>query len=309
MRVKLKKGKQQELITKFKQDNNCSWSDMARSFKVSSTSLRDWRLEKNLLPIYAFNILDKNNTHKKFILKYKKDKWGMIAGGRSSTGTTKYIHFPPLNENLAEFIGIILGDGNILAYKKGKKVRSYKVTIAGDSRYDYEYLKKYVANLSKNLFHMEPKFYKSKSANCIYLILYGLRLIEFFTKMGLKPGNKIKNKITIPKWIWTKNKYLKACIRGLIDTDGSVYELLPHWPGLFQISFTNKNFKLLNDVRRALLSLGYSVSEISNKNKKNSSPRIYITKKEEINKFYKEIGFNNPKHSKKLLNFIHSPIV
>lgn len=139
----------------------------------------------------------------------------------------------------------------------------------------------------------------------MYISLYSLKLVEFFSEMKLFPGNKIKNQSTIPEWIWKDKSYLSACIRGLYDTDGSVYELLPHWPGLFQIYFSNRNLTLLKDVRKALIKLEIKVSEISNL-KEGSTPRIYITKKDQIKKFYKTIGFKNQRHIRK---FENSPIV
>ena len=39
---------------------------------------------------------------------------------------------------------------------------------------------------------------------------------------GIKPGNKKQNNVGIPNWIFDSKKYLRACIRGLIDTDGGV---------------------------------------------------------------------------------------
>jgi len=228
----------------------------------------------------------------------KPKNWGQIKGGLNSPGNTKEIKIPKKDEKLAEFIGIALGDGNIHSYIKSKKIRNYSIRIAGDSRHDYEYLTKYVSKLSQGLFSLEPKFHYRTGTNCMYLSLYGLKLVQYFSELGLKPGNKIKNKLTIPDWVWKKDSYLKACIRGLYDTDGSVYELLPHWPGLFQIYFSNKNLTLLRDVRKALIKLGFKVSKISGL-KKDATPKIYITRKEEVQKFYKTIGFKNQKHFKK----------
>ena len=91
---------------------------------------------------------------------------------------------------------------------------------------------------------------------------------------------------------------MAACVRGLYDTDGSVYELLPHWPGLFQVYFSNRNSTLLKDVRKALLKLGINISKISLQ--KGVTPRIYITKKSEIKKFKETIGFKNDRHLKKI---------
>ena len=103
------------------------------------------------------------------------------------------------------------------------------------------------------------------------------------------------------------NCFLRNCLRGLYDTDGSVYELLPHWPGLFQIYFSNKNTNLLNDVRNALISLGINVSNISHQDGRNT-PRIYITRKDQIIKFCNTIGFKNQKHFRKLQK-LYSPVV
>lgn len=228
----------------------------------------------------------------------KPKNWGQVKGGKNSTGNTKRISMPNPSEELAEFFGIVLGDGNVESYKKGKKIRAYSVKIAGDSLNDYEYLVNYVFVLSKKLFNIEPKIYFSKRSRCAYVVLHGVMLVKYLEKMGLTSGNKIKNQVTIPSWIWEKEEYLKSCIRGLIDTDGSVYELLPNWPGLFQISFDNNNIRLLEDTRKALIHLGFNVSKISKKG--DYGGRIYLTRKDQIKKFYEEIGLNNPKHSKKL---------
>ncbi|MAG52866.1 MAG: hypothetical protein CMH62_02790 [Nanoarchaeota archaeon] len=231
-------------------------------------------------------------------METKQKNWGQIKGGLNSTGNTKEIKIPKKDEKLAEFIGIVLGDGNINSFKKGKKIRTYCVRIAGDSRHDRTYLTSYVKKLSSDLFNLEPRFHYSNGANCMYLSLYSLRLVEYFSEMKLLPGNKITNQTTIPKWIWKKDSYLAACVRGLYDTDGSVYELLPHWPGLFQVYFSNRNSTLLKDVRKALLKLGINISKISLQ--KGVTPRIYITKKSEIKKFKETIGFKNDRHLKKI---------
>lgn len=70
----------------------------------------------------------------------KPKNWRQIKGGLNSTGTTKTIRISKKDEKLAEFIGIVLGDGNIHSFKKGKKVGVYSIRIAGDSRHDRNYL-------------------------------------------------------------------------------------------------------------------------------------------------------------------------
>jgi len=211
-------------------------------------------------------------------------------------GTTKNIRIPEKDEKLAELVGIILGDGNIHSFK-GKKSTSYMVRIAGDSNTDREYLLGYVKPLCDYLFDLDSKIFKHRTHNELLVIINSKKVVEFLTSIGMSTGNKIKNQVTIPNWIYKDNRLLRACIRGLVDTDGSVYELKTHWPGIWQICFTNKNMILLNDFKKSLAKLEVGCSNIYVGKK---TPKIYITKKADVRKFYKEIGFSNIKHRNKL---------
>lgn len=109
-------------------------------------------------------------------------------------------------------------------------------------------------------------------------------------KLGLKSGNKIKNRI--PKWVFSSKKYLQACIRGLIYTDGSVLPITGK--NYTYIWFTCANSDLREDFSKAMNILGYKIAKWNF----NGTPETYIGSKELIRKYYKEIGFNNPKHNK-----------
>lgn len=232
---------------------------------------------------------------KEFKIIKKKRGWNL-----------KIINIPPLDEKLTEFVGIVLGDGNIHQHQSTNGT-SYMVRISGDSIKDKEYLENYVAKLGENLFNIKAKFYLHKDHNELMVLFVGRLVVEFMIHIGLKPGNKIQSQTTIPKWIWKSDELLKACIRGLIDTDGSVYELLPNWPGLFQLTFENRNITLLRDLRKAFLKLGYNISKICG-NRTEHGTKFYITRKADIKKFYKEICFSNPKHKRKL-DALYSPVV
>ena len=141
---------------------------------------------------------------------------------------------------------------------------------------------------------------KPKDKVCMPSEILSKNLIEFLISIGLKYGDKVVNKVGIPNWIKSDLTFLKACIRGLIDTDGSIYELKPHWPGLWQICFTNKSEQLLSDFSEGLISVGINPSKTYRYKDGKKTPKIYVTKKSELSKFYKEIGFSNPKHQNKL---------
>ena len=200
---------------------------------------------------------------------------------------------------MAELVGIILGDGNIHIYK-GKKSTSYMVRIAGDSIKEKEYLVNHVKPLCEDLFGLTCKTYQHKTHNELIISINSKKVVEFLLSIGLKNGNKIKSQVSIPRWIVANNSFLKACLKGLIDTDGSIYELKPHWPGLWQICFTNKSEQILSDFSKGLAQLDIKCSNTYRYKSGIKTPKIYITKKSELSKFYKEIGFSNPKHQNKL---------
>ncbi len=227
----------------------------------------------------------------------KQKNWGQIKGGRKSTGNTKNITIPKKDKKLAELIGIILGDGNI---QQREVSSTYQLRIVGDSNKDKEYLINYVKPLVDSLFNVDSKIYKHNKFNELFVNVASKKVVEVLISIGMQPGDKIKNQVTIPNWVYKNKSLLKACIRGLIDTDGSIYELKPHWPGLWQICFTNKNEALLNDFRNGLIKVGINPSRIYRYKDGKKTPKIYITKKSELSKFYKEIGFSNPKHLNKL---------
>ena len=297
MRIKLKKGKQKELL--YKNKNQFTWKDFSKYLNVSESALVEWSKEKNLMPLKVYRKLDPHNEYKKDIIEIKKNYWGQIKAGLNSKGSLKEIKIAKKSKELAELIGIILGDGNIHYFKKGKKIGSYMLRIAGDKINDYDYITRYVFNLIKRLFNVEPKIEKRKS-NEILVIVHSRRLVEFLIEHGLKSGDKIKNNTSIPQWVFEDKEYLKSCIRGLIDTDGCIYSLKPKYPNYYQLSFKNYNSQLLKDVRRAFITLGYPISNIS------KDIQIYLTQQKYLRKFYKEIGFSNKKHIKR---FANSPMV
>lgn len=293
MRLKLKTGKQEELIKKAK--GSKTWKELARELNVSESYLRnELRYEVRYLNEQLYEKLCDiaKVNYDKYIVKKLPTNWGQVKGGKNSRGNTKEIRIPNKTEGLAEFVGIVLGDGHIFSYrnyKNGKVISVHQVKIFGNKNDDEDYLLNFVSPLCERLFNLKPKVKVLEEQNAIVIILSSVRLVEFLSSIGLKAGNKITNQLTIPKWIWKNKKFLKACIRGLFDTDGSLYVLTPHWPELLQLCFKNKNKKLLKDVRAALRRLGFRVSRIS-------GDRIYITQQSEIDKFLKEINFNNLKH-------------
>lgn len=305
MRLKFVKGKQKELIKKFKKKNNLTWDGFCKELGVRYGRVLAYIYETSYIDEILYKKLDVGGDFKKYIIEQKEDNWGKKKGGINSPGRIKNIIEPKDSKELAEFYGIMLGDGNshqTKYYKTRTNKRGvFMIRIVGDSKLDNFYLSNYVKPLIEKLFGVNVNVGNFKNSNAMFLTAYGIKIIEFLEKKGFPPGDKIKNKLRISEWIKNNRNYLRACLRGLYDTDGSVYKLTNQ--NSHQICFTNVNKGLLNDVREGLLSLGINCSKISKKD-------VYITKKSEIRKFLKLVGFNNNRHLKKVKMWkLDSPVV
>lgn len=298
MRIKLKKGKQKKLILLVKKDS--SWSKMSKLLHLSISYLsKDLANEKRLLSENVYKKLcDLAGTNfDEFILKRLDDNWGRSKGGKQSKKNIKSFVEPEKSKELAEVFGIILGDGHLSDYVRGKKIRVYCIRIAGNSYSDEEYIKKYIPSLFSTVFGECGSIIQSKVCDCAYFTIYGKRLVEFLKANGLKAGNKVKNNVGIPSWIKENPSFLKSCLKGLIDTDGSVHQISKTNKNL-RIDFTNHSKKLLEDAHSSFIKLGFNPSKIID------DRHFFLSKFKEIERYILEIGFSNSKNLKRAKLFL-----
>ncbi len=299
MRILLEKSKQKELILKAKEKR--TWKELSKILNINEQYLyRELKNEKVSLSEEIYSKLCKvvNENFDKFIIKKLSDNWGQSIGGKNSTGSTKKLPEIIFNDKLAEFAGAVLGDGHV-EYNKEKGV--YHIRIAGDLVKDKDYHINYLRDIIEKTFNLKASEIKRLKSNERFLDIYSINIVKFFMSMGINPGDKIRNQSTIPVWIWKDKKFLMACVRGLIDTDGSVFRMSNQDPNLIRINFTNHNITLLNDTRKAFLNLGFHPSKIIN------NRQFHISRQDEIKKYLKEIGFSNKKH-KDRLKMMKSPV-
>lgn len=176
---------------------------------------------------------------------------------------------------LAEIIGILLGDGSLTHFQI--------VVTLGNKEYSYA---EYVKSLMNKVFHADAKIgIRETKYNDVYF--GSVEISSWLQDQGLV-FNKVKDQVDVPGWIFCKDSYKKACLRGFFDTDGSVYKIRHG----IQLSFTNYSVPLILSLRKMLFELEYTPSRLS-------SHKIYITRKEEIIRFFKEIQPKNKKHLKR----------
>ena len=126
----------------------------------------------------------------------------------------KIVIFPKYSENLAEFFGIMMGDGGIN--------NDWQVNITVNAIADADY-SQHIYALFKKLFGIVPVVRKRKTTNALVITLSSTSAVDFLVSKGLIRGNKLKNGLCIPRWILDKRSYRKFCVRGLVDTDGCMF--------------------------------------------------------------------------------------
>lgn len=121
---------------------------------------------------------------------------------------------PKQSSRLAEFIGIMLGDGGI----NNPWQANITVNAIKDANYAH-----YITKLCIDLFGIAPTIRKRKDHDALVICLTSTSLVDFLVNKGLPRGNKLKHGLRMPSWILSKSTYRKACVRGLIDTDGCLF--------------------------------------------------------------------------------------
>jgi len=194
---------------------------------------------------------------------------------------------PELTPELAEIVGIMFGDGCLYLDRLNK----YQ-TIISFNKKERDYLH-YVKNLFET-YLVGYHFCITENKDEVLLrntsIFVGKQLIE----AGLKAGNKIDNKITIPEWIFNNRIFLMHFIRGLFDTDGCIYRKYDNY---VQIQLKLACKESIDSVYRTLKKLSFNPSKVQEEsNKHKFAWKIYLCRQNEIRLFFDLIKPRNIKH-------------
>ncbi|MEK6859301.1 MAG: LAGLIDADG family homing endonuclease [Nanoarchaeota archaeon] len=308
-RIIFKKGEQREFLNSVKTNLNCTSIRglLQFGFDIPYSTLKNYYNEHMSLPKSLFDNLchiAKINPQD-LDINYFESNWGQIEGGKKGIRVTmkkypreikkwrtlgmenspvigdsnlKKIKEPKLNEKLAEFIGAYLGDGTI---------NKYQIRIAGDYRYDLEY-HKYLSELIFELFGIKTSMQKDKGHNTLITVISSKNLCSFFNKnFNITYGDKIRNKTIIPQQIMNNKKFFIACLRGLIDTDGSISRR-GRGGSQFCIQFCSHNPFLLNQVYNFGRELGIFTFH--------DKTGAGTNKWSNIEKYFKIVGSSNLRH-------------
>jgi len=325
-RIKFKKkGDQKNFILQIQNLTDLPYAHLARISNISERQFREWKNEKSTMSLYALNILTKtagieipNNIE--IVDAYEHTSRAGSIGGKAAFKKNKGLPFseehrlngwkkwwetigknkhnpillrkeivrPKESPAFAELFGILIGDGGITKYQ-------VNITLNCDTDHEYSI---FVSELIRKLFKIEPKIYKIKGARAINICISSRNMVDFLIQKGLKMGHKINNGILIPNWILNSELYKKRCIRGMLDTDGSVFIEKHKIKGKIyeypRLNFSSGSPLLIEQVKVILSEFGFN-PKIRNKGKS-----VQLENIEEICKYFNIIGSSNPKHKERI---------
>lgn len=179
------------------------------------------------------------------------------------------------NGDLAELIGVTLGDGTITQYARTQEIR-----IISNSN-NPGFIKRY-SNIVEKTFKKKPNVIKHNNINAVRISLYEKYISE---RLGIKTGKRRHAVIVVPDWILAKKAYIVRYLRGLYEAEGCKAEHLPTYTHKF--IFVNRNPSMLDNVFNLMERLGFHPHR--------TEDRIQISKKEEVPKAVKLLRFREYK--------------
>lgn len=150
------------------------------------------------------------------------------------------------SNKLAYIIGVALGDGN-LSNPNGRAVR---LRITCDKKYPALIIR--IESTIQQLLPTNRVSRVNSGANYLNISCYSNQW-EKWLGWFVGKGSKIEQNVGVPTWIKRNNGYSLACIKGLFETDGSVYIDR----GYFMTNFTTVIPRLANDVQNMLVRHGF----------------------------------------------------
>jgi len=291
-RVLFSKGRQRAFLNKI--IRKIPIEQIAKICNLSQRTIRDWRRQKFSMDFESLKLLcRKLHLGIPVGIKLKDQYWyagkGASVGGKAvwkkygriggdagyrkkrwyewwerdgkykpSTfpNLPKPIKKPAFSKELAEFVGIMLGDGSISKYQ-------ISITLCSKDEKKYG---NFIVKLIKKLFSVPVATLQREKQSTIDLIVSRVSLVSFCVeRLGLKQGNKIRQQVDVPKWIKNSMLYSVACLRGLIDTDGTIfrhqYKVNGKLYSYKKLSFTSRSKPLRLSVFAILKRVGLNVRQ------------------------------------------------
>ncbi len=294
--------------------------EMAEFLNISRRTLTDWKREKFLMPLLVVRKLcaksklplpknvsivpefwytskagriGGNAVVKKYgavggnsdARRAKWRRWWKAKGRFQSNPLFTRMSFqkPKPDEKLAEFFGVMMGDGGMSRFQ-------IKITL--HHKDDLEFTQ-YVIHLIRHLFKIKPSVYHRPKLSVNDIVISRIGLVDYLHFLGLPIGNKIKQKFDISNWIKTNKDFSINCVRGLVDTDGSVvihkYRVNKKLYSYKKLEFTSLSRPMLDSVFKIMKDNGLHPRIARGR-------AVHLDSQNDVDRYFEVFGSHNPKH-------------
>lgn len=182
----------------------------------------------------------------------------------------------------AELIGIILGDGYLQSksVNRGDRfISAHRLVVTIHE--DEEKLRERTKSLISQVIGIRPSIYDLKNQSAIQIAINSKEVIDEFVNLGLETGDKKDNQVCTPSWIKSDEDLMKACLRGLLDRDGTVFR--QSIDDRLIIQFKNHSKPLLEDFE-------YMCSELEIKTSSGGNKVVQVARQSEVQKFLDRVN-------------------
>lgn len=201
-----------------------------------------------------------------------------------------------LNDDLSEFVGFFIGDGCL------SKSGGQQIVLTGSAKRQTEEYFVYLNNVLRENFDVEGNIYHRKDNDVFLLRTNNPVLVGFLLNLGFKFGPKSQT-VKIPEKIMENTNLSIACLRGIFNSDGSIYRRYgkkyrnhpKHYTDYFNIQFKSMSLELIAQIKNILGSLGLASNRII-RDKSNGASILRITAQRSVNKFLNVVKINHPHH-------------
>jgi len=205
-----------------------------------------------------------------------------------------------INEELAELIGCFMGDGGL----HHSKNCHYSVYFTGHNLLDFDYYKNRIVPIVLRYFDSKATLKKIKGKNAIRVVFNSKELYYYFLQtLNLGKGKK-SDIVEVPIFIKDNEKLFRSLIRGLYDTDGSVFldKRLVYSKPYPRILHYTTSIKLHEQLRDYLSNYFkfYTYKRIYKEETHGDAYALEIYGEKNLYKWMELIGFSNKRHLDKI---------
>ena len=331
MRVKLPFGQQRAFLEEIQRLTGATIIDLATHVGMCTRTVRDWRRERWQIDDRSLDRLCQlANLPRPERMTLLPEHWsvpqasrlggrrhaelygspgtpeGRARGGRNAqkrfrsdpeyfrslgVSTRKPVTRPLLSAELAELVGIMLGDGGMTHAQVKISFNALDVAYA-----------EHVRQLITSLLGVFPAKAIDAHDHVFDLVVSRVEAVEVLESFGLRRGNKMQHEVDVPSWVWKRRDYRVACLRGLMDTDGCVYRhrytVNGKTYGYCKLCFTSYSRPLLSSAKRLFegLQLFPTIHAYD-------GHRLYLHDTQAVKRYFEIVGTHNPRYRDRFERF------